>query len=162
VAFALDRASRVRRRFAWVLAAAGLVITLGGVGVYYGAEMRFAGDYPYTLALDDPHFMEASHFNPRFTPIAVHWRMLAADLAAHARGEMPHIGQAGAADARLGVSAADQQALVGAIDVWWLYARYAGLPAAPLAAAALALLAGAIAAALAARRCAAAEEAGRA
>ena len=162
VAFAIDSATRVRRRIAWALAACGLVVTLGGVGVYYGAEMRAVGDYPYTLALDDPRFMEASHFNPRFTPIAVHWRMLAADLAAHARGDMPRIGQAGAADARTGVSPADQQQLVNAIDVWWLYARYAGLPALPLAAAALALLAGALAAAAAARRSAAAEEAARA
>jgi len=162
VAFALEAATRARRRVAWVLGLAGLAVTLGGVGVYYGAEMRHVGDYPYTLALDDPHFMESSHFNPRFTPIVVHWRMLAADVAEHARGGMPHIGAAGVADPRLGVSAADQQALVNAIDVWWLYARYAGLPAAPLAAAALALLAAALAAAFAARRAARAEEAARA
>ena len=62
----------------------------------------------------------------------------------------------------LGVSVADQQTLVNAIDVWWLYARYAGLPAAPLTAAALALLAAAIAATVATRRAAAAEEAARA
>ena len=146
VAFALDGASRARRRVAWVLGLAGLVVTLGGVGVYYGAEMRYVGDYPYTRALEDPQFMEASHYNPRFTPIAVHWRMLANDVAAHARGDWPRIGQAGTVDPRLGVSTADQQALVGAIDVWWMYARYAGLPFAPLLFAALALLAGAAAA----------------
>ncbi len=162
VAFALDHATRARKRLAWALGIAGLVVTLGGVGVYFGAEMRATGDYPYTMAMNDPRFMERSHFNPRYTPIVVHWRMLAADLAAHARGEMPRIGAAGAADARLGISATDQQALVNAIDVWWLYARYAGLPGAPLTAAALALLASAIAAAVATRRAAAAEEAARA
>lgn len=151
VAFALHTATRARRRVAWALAVAGLVVTLGGVAVYYGAEMRKVGDYPYTLALDDPRFMESSHFNPRYTPIVEHWRMLADDVVAHARGAWPRIGAAGTADPRLGVSVADQQALVDAIDVWWMYARYAGLPAAPLALAALALLAAAAAAVIAAR-----------
>src|SRR5262249_29517630 len=91
VAFALEAASRARRRLAWVLGRAGLVVTLGGVGVYYGAEMREVGDYPSTRALDDPHFMEASHFNPRFSPIVVHWRMLREDLGEHLRGAWPHI-----------------------------------------------------------------------
>ena len=132
-----------------MLGVAGLIVTLGGVGIHFGAEMRSVGDYPYTLALDDPHFMEVSHFNPRFSPIAEHWRMLTANTAVHLRGAHPVIGRAGAVDPRLGISAADQQALLGAIDVWWLYALYAGLPALPLALAAVALLA---AAGLAARR----------
>jgi len=157
VAFALEGASRARRRLAWALGLLGLVVTLGGVGIHFGAEMREVGDYPYTRALDDPHFMEASHFNPRFSPIALHWRMLARNVAGHLRGEAPRLGHAGAADPRLGISAADQQALLGAIDVWWLYARYAGLPGVPLAIAALALLAATIAAAAAALRAAAAE-----
>ena len=152
VAFALTAATRVRRRLAWVLGLAGLVVTLGGVGIHYGAEMRAVGDYPYTLALDDPHFMEASHFNPRFSPIAVHWRMLGENAAMHLRGDLPALGAGGAVDPRLGISAADQQALLRAIDVWWLYARYAGLPAWPLALAALALAAAAVAASAGALR----------
>jgi len=57
----------------------------------------------------------------------------------------------------VGISAGDQQALLKAIDVWWLYARYAGLPWPPLVLAALALLAGALAAGAAALRSAAGE-----
>lgn len=143
VAFALTAASRARRRIAWALGCAGLVVTLGGVGIHFGAEMRAVGDYPYTLALDDPHFMEASHFNPRFSPIGVHWRMLGDNVASHLRGEVPRLGAGGPVDPRLGISAEDQHALLRAIDVWWLYARYAGLPALPLAAAALLLAAAA-------------------
>ena len=143
VAFALTTASRARRRFAWALAALGLVVTLGGVGIHYGAEMRAVGDYPYTLALDDPHFMEASHFNPRFSPIGVHWRMLGENVAAHFAGDLPRLGAGGPVDPRLGISAADQHALLRAVDVWWLYARYAGVPALPLAAAVLLLAAAA-------------------
>jgi hypothetical protein len=146
VAFALTAATRARRRLAWVLGMAGLVVTLGGVGIHFGAEMRAVGDYPYTLALEDPHFMEASHFNPRFSPIVVHWRMLADNAASHLRGDLPALGSSGPVDPRLGISASDQVALLRAIDVWWLYARYAGLPKVPLAAAALALTFAAVAA----------------
>ncbi len=157
VAFALEGASRARKRLAWALGLAGLVGTLGGVGIYYGAEMRAVGDYPYTLPLDHPHFMEASHFNPRFSPLLVHWQLLADNVGAHLRGEAPVLGAGGAVDPRLGISTGDQQALLKAIDVWWLYARYAGLPWPPLAAVALALLAAACAAAVATLRSAARE-----
>jgi hypothetical protein len=144
VAFALEGASRLRRRAAWLLGVAGLVVTLGGVGIYFGAQMREAGDYPYTLPLEDAHFMEASHWNPRFTPIAGHWRMLARNTAEHLRGEAPVLVQGGTVDPRTGITPDEQRTLLHAIDVWWLYAGYAGLPRAPLAAAALVLLAGAV------------------
>jgi hypothetical protein len=143
VAFALEGASRWRRRAAWALGAIGLIVTLGGVGIYFGAQMREAGDYPYTLPLEDPHFMEASHWNPRFTPIAGHWRMLARNAAEHLRGEAPVLVQGGTVDPRTGITPGEQLTLLHAIDVWWLYAGYAGLPRAPLAAAALLLFAGA-------------------
>ena len=107
----------------------------------------------YRLPLEDPHFMEASHFNPRYSPIVVHWRMLTENAAAHLRGDLPSLTIGGAparvsgddgADARLGISAQDQQSLLRALDFWWCYARYAGLPAMPLLAAALALALGAL------------------
>jgi len=160
VAFALGGATRLRRRVAWVLGIAGLLVQLAGVGIYFGAEMREVGDYPYTLALDDPHFMEASHFNPRFSPITRSWAMLAANVAAHLHGDLPRLGAAGAVDPRLGISVADQATLLRAIDVWWLYARYAGLPAVPLGLAAFVLLAAAALAALAAFGAAGREAAG--
>jgi len=150
VAFALGAATRARRRLAWALGVAGLFVTIGGVGIHYGAEMRAVGDYPYTLPLGDPRFMESSHFNPRFSPIAVHWMMLADNAAMHLRGDLPVLGGGGPPDPRLGIPAADQQALLRAIDVWWLYARYAGLPALPLALGAVALAAAAVAASAAA------------
>ncbi|HVP14448.1 MAG TPA: hypothetical protein VMS88_02825 [Terriglobales bacterium] len=135
VAFALHRASRAMRRAAWILGLLGLFVTLGGVGIYFGAEMREVGDYPYRLALDDPRFMSDSHFNPRFSPIAGHWRMLARNLGEHLRGEMPRLTGEVAPEARLGLNEADQAALLHALDFWWLYARYAGVPAAPVLAA---------------------------
>ena len=142
--FALDGASKVRKRVAWALAIAGLVVTLGGVGIYFGAEMRETGDYPYTLALDDPHFMEASHWNPRYSPIAVHWRMLARNTGEHLTGAAPVLAKTGTVDPRTGITHDDEQALLHAIDVWWLYAGYAGVPKLPLGLAAIVLLAGSV------------------
>ena len=157
VAFALERASALRRRVVWAFAALGLAVQIGGVGVYFGAQMREAGDYPYTLPLDHPRFMSESHFNPRFSPIAGHWRMLARDLGEHARGHMPRLSGAGTADARLGVGAADQDRLLHAIDLWWLYLLYAGFPAPAVLGAAALLLAAALGAMARARSALAAE-----
>lgn len=140
VSFALTGASRTRRRIAWVLASLGLVVQLGGVGVYYGVQMRVAGDYPYTLPLEHPKFMESSHWNARYSPIAGHWELLASDLRDHLTGDWPRVEAAGG-DARLGVSERDQRALWRGIDLWWLYAAYAGVPFLPLAGSALLLLA---------------------
>ena len=140
VAFALDRASAARRRLAALLALAGLVVQIGGVAIYFGAQMREAGDYPYTLPLDHPRFMSDSHFNPAFSPIAGHWRMLSRNLAEHLRGAAPRLSGGGAADPRLEVSIADQQRLLHALDLWWLYLIYAGVGTPATLAAALATL----------------------
>lgn len=143
VAFALEGASRWRKRIAWALGVLGFVVTLGGVGIYFGAQMREAGDYPYTLPLEDPHFMEASHWNPRFTPIVGHWNMLHRNFAEHVHGEGPTLGVGGDVDARTGLTPGEQQTLLHAIDFWWLYAGYAGIPRLPLLFAAIALAIGA-------------------
>ena len=140
VACALHRASRALRRAALALGILGLLVTLGGVGVYFGAQMREAGDYPYTLPLEDPRFMSDSHFNPRYSPIAGHWAMLARNLGEHVQGAVPRITGTIAPDARLGLSPADQAALLHGLDFWWLYALYAGTPARPVLAAVLLLV----------------------
>jgi hypothetical protein len=43
-------------------------------------------------------------------------------------------------DPRLGITPEEQHTLLHAIDVWWLYAGYAGIPRLPLLFAALLLL----------------------
>jgi hypothetical protein len=139
VARALHRASRALRRTAVALGVAGALVTLGGVGIYFGAQMREAGDYPYTLPLEDPRFMSDSHFNPRFSPIAGHWAMLARNLGEHLQGAMPRVSGRIDPGARLGLSPADQAELLHGLDFWWLYALYAGTPARPVVAAVAAL-----------------------
>jgi hypothetical protein len=131
-ALALTHAGAWTRRLAWVLGIAGLLVQIGGVGIYYGAQMREAGDYPYTRALSDPQFMHESHFVPSHSPILGHWRLLHRNLREHVHGNWPHIAGGEPADPRIGIGAEDQRRLLYAIDFWWLYAIYAGIPAAPV------------------------------
>ena len=132
VAFALDRAGPLRRTLATALAAAGLIVQIGGVSIHFGAQMREAGDYPYSRPLNDPRFMSESHFDPHFSPIVGHWRMLLRNAAEHLRGQAPHLDVGGMPDARVGVSESDQERLLHGLDFWWLYMTYAGLPALPI------------------------------
>ena len=142
VAFALSpRPARVARTLGLALGMIGLLIQLGGVAIYFGAQMRDAGDYPYRLALEDPRFMSDSHFNPRFSPIAGHWRMALRNLGEHARGRWPTIGVGEGADRRLGIDPEDQRALLHALDFGLLYLVYAGFPRAPIVGVALVLAA---------------------
>ena len=157
VAFALDGGSRATRRAAWMLGALGLLVQVGGVSVHYGAEMREVGDYPYTRALNDPRFMGESHFNPAFSPIAAHWRMLLRNAGEHLRGDAPRLTGEGEADARVGIGAADQRRLLHALDYWWLYLLYAGLPLRLVAPLLLVLIAVTMIAGLVLRRLATAE-----
>lgn len=134
VAARLGQREMPRRRVWWAAVAAlgiaGAAVQVGGVGVYYGAQMREAGDYPYTLALDDPRFMSESHWNPYFSPIVGHWRMLGRNAAEHLRGRHPRVSTSAAAGGRLGIDEAQARALTRGFDVWAAYAVYAGLPAA--------------------------------
>lgn len=161
---------RERRLLVLSLAIAGLLVQVGGVGIYFGAQMREAGDYPYTRSLSDPSFMAESHFNPARTPIAGHARMLVRNTGAHLAGEWPVItpgstpwaapagtpGGPGAVSTvereRLAVPPAQVAGLTRGLDFWWAYAAYAGLPRAPLLVAFALLLAAAGAAFLAAWR----------
>ena len=148
-----------RRAVTGTLAVAGLLVTLGGVGIYFGAQMREAGDYPYTRALDDPSFMAESHFNPWRMPIAAHWRMLGRNATLFVRGEGPRITPRAASAAedvpapnapvhgissvegeRLAVPANEVQGLTKSLDFWWAYAVAAGLPKWPVLGGALLLL----------------------
>jgi hypothetical protein len=101
--------------------------------------------------------------------------MLVRNTGEHLRGTMPRLVSVGATPAdtahavtpvpsggvvptpgapmeqRVGVSAEDQTRLLHALDFWWLYAAYAGMPAGALGAAAALLAAFGVAAALRAR-----------
>jgi len=157
VAGVIDRAGTRARGAIAALGTLGLLVQLGGVGIYFGAQMREAGDYPYTLPLDHPRFMSDSHFNPAFSPIVGHWRMLLRNAGEHLRGAWPRVAVGEGADARLEVGEEDQRRLLHGLDFWWCYLLYAGLPAGPVLGAAAALLVAGIAMLARARAAARAE-----
>jgi len=140
VAWFMARGRSWRRGLAILLATLGLAVQVGGVAIYFGAQMREAGDYPYTRALNDPRFMHESHFVPAHSPILGHWRMLVRNAGEHFQRTLPKLGGDGDVDPRLGIGAKDQAALQHALDFWWLYAGYAGVPALPIVGALLVLL----------------------
>ncbi|HEV8480281.1 MAG TPA: hypothetical protein VGR66_05760 [Candidatus Eisenbacteria bacterium] len=127
------------RRLWWgavtALGILGAAVQIGGVAIYFGAQMREAGDYPYTRALSDPNFMSESHWNPYHTPIVGHWRMLTRNLGEHLSGHVPRVSlsAASAADStgtttsRLGVPEEQAAALTHGFDLWPAYAIYAGV-----------------------------------
>jgi hypothetical protein len=132
VGFAWERRGRAFRSLATVLATLGLLVQIGGVAIHFGAEMREVGDYPYDRPLNDRRFMSESHFDPHFSPIAIHWQMLLRNASEHLHGHAPRLEAAGTPDARVGVSSADQERLLHGIDFWWLYMSYAGFYAWPI------------------------------
>ncbi|MBI1797149.1 MAG: hypothetical protein HY240_06950 [Actinobacteria bacterium] len=139
VAFALNARRALTRAAAVLLAIAGCAVAIGGVGIYFGAEMREVGDYPYTRALNDPLFMHESHFVPARSPILGHWRMLIRNAREHIAHRAPRLTTRGAVDPRTGLTPDDQRALLHGLDFWWTYAPEVGVPLVPVAAA-LALL----------------------
>jgi hypothetical protein len=135
VAVRLADRERGRRKLWWaavvVLGLAGITVQKGGVFISIGAQMREAGDYPYELPLNDPRFMTESHWNPYFSPIVGHWKMLSRNLGEHLRGELPRVSLRGGGG-RLGLDERQAEALTHGLDVWAAYGIYAGLPRAPL------------------------------
>jgi hypothetical protein len=140
VAWFMARGGWWRRGLAILLATLGLAVQLGGVAIYFGAQMREAGDYPYTRALNDPAFMHESHFVPAHSPILGHWRMLTRNAGEHFQRKLPKLGGGEDVDPRLGIGEKDQAAMQHALDFWWLYAGYAGVPALAIVGALLVLL----------------------
>ena len=140
VAWFMDQGGWWRRSLAVLLATAGLAVQIGGVGIYFGVQMREAGDYPYTRALNDPQFMHESHFVPGHSPILGHWRMLIRNTGEHLQRKLPKLAGGEDVDPRLGIGPKDQEAMLHALDFWWLYAAYAGVAPLPIVGAMLVLL----------------------
>jgi hypothetical protein len=131
----LGERARPRRRAWWIAVAAlgvlGLAVNLGGVAIYFGAQMREAGEYPYQLPLNDPRFLADSHWNPRYTPIGSHWSMLVRNAGEHARGRWPRI-EPTMGQGRIGLDDRQALSLTHGFDLWPAYAIYAGLPRLPV------------------------------
>jgi hypothetical protein len=119
-----------------VLAIAGLLVQIGGVAIHFGAQMREAGDYPYTLPLNDPHFMSDSHFNPAYSRSSATGACCRATRRAPARRGPPRSRGRRRFDRprrtrsrprpRDSASGGGSARLLHALDFWWLYRRTPG------------------------------------
>lgn len=121
---------RVRRWRAALLATAmaGLLVQTAGVAVNYAAYFREVGAYPYKRSFYDLRFMEDVHFNPAFSPVVGHWKI----LARIARGEegWERISLGGSrVEGRVPVGDERADVFRRGLDLWFIHFYRAGLPA---------------------------------
>jgi hypothetical protein len=119
--------ARTWKRALLVFAIAGLLVQAGGVAVSYAAYFREVGAYPYTRSFYDPRFMEDVHFNPAFSPVVGHWKMLI--RIAGGKEGWDKISLAGpSAEARVPVGEEQADAFRRGLDIWFIHFHKAGIP----------------------------------
>lgn len=123
--FILEQSGKIFKFAALLLALTGVIIQIGGLSVYYGSYLRYLGEFPYTRSFEDPEFMVKSHFVPDYSPVIGHWRLLEISLEKEWAGFQPKLALEKSRE-RLPVK--DPATLVYAIDYWFMYAKYAGIP----------------------------------
>jgi hypothetical protein len=122
------KGARAWKRLVLATAAVGLLVQAAGVAVSYAAYFREVGAYPYTRSFYDPRFMEDVHFNPAFSPVVGHWRMLA-NIAAGDEG-WDRISLGGSSvQARVPVEEEQADAFRRGLDLWFVHFYRAGMPA---------------------------------
>ena len=67
-----------RRELTYALAAAGLLVQVAGVGIYFNHYYAVAGtNLPELQRKMGPYYLHDFHFDPLLSPIIGHWRLLA-------------------------------------------------------------------------------------
>jgi hypothetical protein len=121
----------------------GFLVQAGGVAVNYATYFREVGAFPYTRSFFDPRFMEDVHFNPAFTPVVGHWKILAR-IAAGREG-WDKISLSGPpVESRVPVGDEEADAFRRGLDFWFVHFYRAGLPPRTYAWAPFVLAAGAL------------------
>lgn len=128
VAFYVAKAKSLVKRIAIGLTVIGVIIQVGGTGVYAGSYLREIKEFPYQKDWGDPEFLYKSHFIPDFSPIIGHWRVLLRNGGEHLRGEYPRISVHVTEGNRLPIQPGDEEKLLHSLDFWFTYALYAGIP----------------------------------
>ena len=121
---ALEQFKKMYKFAALSLCGLGLVIQLGGVSVYLGSYLRYIGEYPYTKDFSDPDFLYKSRYEPTFSPVIGHWKLLGVSIAKHLNGDM---GMIKIGDAKQRIPVSDTNTLMYVIDYWFMYMFYAGI-----------------------------------
>jgi hypothetical protein len=70
--------------------------------------------------------MNESHWNPYFSPIVGHWKLLVRNAGEHIAGRAPRVTLQGAGG-RIGLNSQQAQRLTHGFDVWPAYAIYSGM-----------------------------------
>ena len=115
------------RRLFLALSLVGLLVQFGGVSIYYGTYYRLIGEYPYRVRHGDPLFLYRAHYIPEYSPAWGHFTMAGRNWGKFLRGEKPTL-TIGTGGERIPLSGRDQEKLVDALDLWFAYAYYAGVP----------------------------------
>lgn len=120
----LEQTKKLYKFVALLLFGIGLLIQLGGLSVYFGSYLRFIDEYPYTRGFSDPQFLYKSRYEPEYSPVIGHWKLLGVSLQKHMNGE---IGKFNIDDAHGRIPVSDSSLLVNIIDYWFMYMSYAGI-----------------------------------
>jgi len=123
----LDESSKTIKRIAVALSVIGFCFQLGGVSIYFGNYLRSIGEFPYEKNFEHPEFLMKSHFNPYYSPIVGHWRMMKKNCADHIEGKIPLITIAAEThQQRIPIAKEDLSKMQHTLDFWFTYGMYLG------------------------------------
>jgi len=123
----LDESSKTIKRIAVTLSIVGFCFQLGGVSMYFGNYLRSIGEFPYDKNFEHPEFLMKSHFNPYYTPILGHWRMMKRNFEEHIDGNFPKLQVAEKSEhQRIPIAEDEQKKLQHTFDYWFTYGLYLG------------------------------------
>lgn len=120
----LEQRKKMYKFAALLLYGSGLLIQLGGTSVYLGSYLRYIGEYPYTKDFSDPEFLYKSRYEPAYSPVIGHWKLLGVSVQKHLNGE---IGKIEITDSQQRIPFSDPNTVIYLIDYWFMYMIYAGI-----------------------------------
>lgn len=120
----LEQRKKLYKFAALLLCGTGLLVQLGGTSVYLGSYLRYIGEYPYTKDFSDPEFLYKSRYEPAYSPVVGHWKLLGVSVQKHLTGEM---GKIEITDSQDRIPFSDPNIVIYFIDYWFMYMLYAGI-----------------------------------
>ncbi len=120
----LEQRKKLYKFAAILLFGIGFLIQLGGTSIYLGSYLRYIGEFPYTRDFSDPEFLYKSRYEPAYSPVIGHWKLLGVSVQKHLTGE---IGKIEITDSQKRIPLSDPNAVIYLIDYWFMYMFYAGI-----------------------------------
>lgn len=120
----LEQRKKLYKFAALSLCGIGFLIQLGGTSVYLGSYLRYIGEYPYTKDFSDAEFLYKSRYEPAYSPVIGHWKLLGVSIQKHLNGE---IGKIEITGSQKRIPLSDPNSVTYLIDYWFMYMLYAGI-----------------------------------